>query len=524
MAALPAAPRARALKPPVWLADEQHSAWRALLVLLAALVASPLAWSPYVPLTDLPAHAAVIATLRHWNDPDFGFQRFYELDLGRTQYLLVYFAGVALDFVTGSAENALRAWLALAFLFLPLSLYAFFRELRLDPRLAVFSIPLLWSKPTILGLFSFVGALPVCFYGLALVAREARARSTSRRVALALFSLAIFYLHLSVLILFVGGSLAVLVGLSRERGLGRLRELVWLAPLALLGVAWALRSPIFDPHSVGFDVGLRPYFKTPLEGLLRLPRALSNVWRGSVDLVLLMLLGVAMLSLALPRAPRPAREPEDGRIGRRIVQAIFAGALFLYFAMPELIGWLWFLDERYAPIAAMLLPAALPRGPRPWQRWAPHAAAAGIALFTALGVSVGCLLFSREAEGFRELIDRMPPHKRVLTLIFDEHSDQSRYFPYHHFGAFYRARKGGIVEHGFVELPHLPLRYRPEAAPPLRPFGSEWTPGTVDNQTQAAFYDYLLVRGPVAKIPQGPPGPHWKRVDGAGAWTLFAKE
>ena len=95
--------------------------WRVLLVALSALGVSPLLWSAYVPIADLAEHAAVIATLRHWNDPAFGFQEFYALDLGRTQYLLLYLGGVVLDLATGSAENALRAWLVLAGCSLPLS-------------------------------------------------------------------------------------------------------------------------------------------------------------------------------------------------------------------------------------------------------------------------------------------------------------------------------------------------------------------------------------------------------------------
>ena len=172
----------------------------------------------------------------------------------------------------------------------------------------------------------------------------------------------------------------------------------------------------------------------------------------------------------------------------------------------------------------MPLLVALAPGSRAWQRWLPHVGACAVALATAVLISGEFWLFSREAAGFHELIDRMPPRKRVLMLLVDERSDTQRFFPYHHFGAFYRARKGGIVEHAFVELPQSPLRYRPEAAPPRRYFGSEWDPLGVDNLREAAFYDFLLVRGDVAGVPAGPPGPHWRQIDAAGHWSLFARE
>ena len=58
----------------------------------------------------------------------------------------------------------------------------------------------------------------------------------------------------------------------------------------------------------------------------------------------------ALALLALPRAQAGFCEPQDRRRGRRAVRWIFAGTLLLYFAMPERLGRLWLLDERYAQI------------------------------------------------------------------------------------------------------------------------------------------------------------------------------
>ena len=94
-----------------------------------------------------------------------------------------------------------------------------------------------------IGLFSYVIALPLCFLGLAWVARQVRAPSARRQLALALLAVAVFYLHLSALILLAGGALVVTLCLSREAPGTALRRLLWLAPVAALGCAWALRSP-----------------------------------------------------------------------------------------------------------------------------------------------------------------------------------------------------------------------------------------------------------------------------------------
>lgn len=509
---------------PAWLADERHVAWRILLCALALVNVAPLVVADYAPISDLPEHAAVIATLRHWNDPAFGFPETYALDLGRTQYLGLYLGGVAFDYATGGAEQALRAWLALTGVALPLSLAFCFGALRLDPRLALFSLPLFWSKPTLIGLFGYVVALPLCLLALGLVAREAGQKRTWRQLALAVIAVAVFYLHLSALILLVGGAFVVMGCVSRAPVGERLRRLAWLAPVGALTLAWAVRSPVLDPAAVAFDVELEASFRSPLAALQGLPRSLTNVWRGSLDAVLLGELFAAMALLALPWSGAGGSEPDDTRRGRRAARWLFAGAALLYFAMPATLGWLWLLDERYAMVAAIWLPAALAPGPRAWQRWLPFALAAALALATAALIALEFARFSTEAAGFRELIERMPPRRRVLMLLYDERSQSARFFPYHHFGAFYRARHGGVVEHAFVELPQSPLRYRPEAAPPRRAYGAEWFPREVDNATQTAYFDFLLVRGDAGLVPVGPPGPSWRRVDGAGAWSLFARD
>jgi hypothetical protein len=62
-------------------------AFRAEPLLTAALVVAailPTVAFRYLPMTDLPQHAAVVAILRHLHDPQFGLEPFYQVDLGRT--------------------------------------------------------------------------------------------------------------------------------------------------------------------------------------------------------------------------------------------------------------------------------------------------------------------------------------------------------------------------------------------------------------------------------------------------------
>src|SRR5216683_4712916 len=49
--------------------DAGHPLWAFLLFLCAVANVTALWSAPYLPFTDLPQHAAAIATLRHWSDP-----------------------------------------------------------------------------------------------------------------------------------------------------------------------------------------------------------------------------------------------------------------------------------------------------------------------------------------------------------------------------------------------------------------------------------------------------------------------
>jgi hypothetical protein len=72
----------------------------------------------------------------------------------------------------------------------------------------------------------------------------------------------------------------------------------------------------------------------------------------------------------------------------------------------------------------------------------------------------------------------------------------------------------------------MPLRYRPEVAPPLLPPTGEFHPEWFDNREHGAYYDYVLTRGPDdtfrAAIARG--GPAWHLTAESGRWKLWARD
>jgi hypothetical protein len=511
----------------------RSSGWGRLTFACAVATAVPLWVGRYLPFADLPEHVAMIATLRHWWDPAWGARQTFTLAAGQTQYLLYYLVGALLSFAVGTAERANLVLLSAIAIAFPYSLRSLLRATGRDDRPAILGCPLFWSMPLLIGLLNYVAAVPLVVWGLAIAIRQAERPTARRAVMLALISVLLFYLHLSALFFFFAASaLCFLLWPAPESNpsLARIlasrmkmvwRKLAWMIPAAALCLSWLLTSPVVRPTSVGWREKVAVGFQTPRVALARLPQALLDIWRGNESRWLIVLWLFALLLLAW-RTPQRI-EDSSSRWQRRALGTIALLALVLYFAMPYTIGWLWWLNARYAILAALLLPAVAP-APQGTKGTLSLLMAAGVALCVAGSAALHVRAFQREANGFERVLLHARPGQRLFSMIYDEESHVARFIPYHHFGSYYRARSGGIAEFSFANLPQSAIRYRPEVAPPARPPSSEWDPSTFRNEVDGAYYDYVLVRGNVDTLALKRPGPSWRLAAREGLWALYEKD
>ncbi|GAC1341203.1 MAG: hypothetical protein NVS2B9_04920 [Myxococcales bacterium] len=514
--------------PPDW-TSATHPLWRWLIAACAAANALPLWAGNHLPFTDLPQHAAAIATLRHFWDPAWKAQQYFTLALSQTQYLLYYLAGAILAVPLGTAERANLVLLSCVGAAFPFALRALARALRADPRVALFAAPLFWSQPLLIGFFNYLAALPLLLWGLALAVRHAEAPARRTAWLLAGTSLGLFYLHLSAFLFFAPAAALAAFFLPRPpevspRGLARAlmrlpARLAWMIPGACAALVFLWKSPVVDPGAAGWQGPRRVVFEDFGSALHNLPAALTDIWTGSAGAGCLLALGFAF-ALAVASGKRGAAEPDqDFRRGLVLAWVFFAVAL--YFLFPQSIGWLWQLNERYAVLAALLVPLLLrpapgPRGAVPLLLAAAISAAAG-------GIARSHIAaFDAEVGGFDAVIARAQPGKRMIGLIYDWSSATARFSPYLHFASLYRARAGGMASFSFAELPQSPLRYRPEAAPPPKPEGWEWHPEAYRSAVDGPYYDYVLVRGRRGFDQRE--GPRFLPIARSGLWTLYAKE
>jgi hypothetical protein len=502
--------------------DREHPFWRWLLAASALATAAPLWSSAHVPFTDLPQHVAAIATLRHWFDPAWRSREYFTLALGQTQYLLYYLVGALLAVPFGTAERANLVLLSLTAIAFPYSLRSLLRSLRQDERLALFACPLFWSQALLIGFFNYLAAMPLVLWGLALAVRQAEAPTRRSLAWLALDAVALFYLHLSAFVFFAPAAALASLALPRRAPVREWpRRLLWASPVVLLSLLWLWSSPVVHPQAVGWNQPMRIAFEEPAVALHDVTDALLDIWRGAEDEIALLALIAAAALLAWPQRREPDAEGEPRRRG--LVAAWVAFAVALYFLFPVSIGWLWQLNERYALVFALLLPALL-RPARGWRGAAPLLLVAATTFFSA-GVAVSNFRgFEREVGAFDEVLAVAQPGRRLIGMIFDQNSRHAKFSAFLHYPSYYRARMGGVASFSFAELPQSPLRYRPETAPPQHPAGWEWHANAYRNDVDGRYYDYVLVHGMYDPFAAHPPGPTFKLLARRGRWALYGKD
>jgi hypothetical protein len=480
-----------------------------LLFLAATLLsARPLLVTRYLPIEDLPQHLAAIRVLHSFRDSNFGFERYFQLDLLRTQYLAYYTLGHLLAYVF-ELELANRLIIVACVIATPYAMRYLLESLRRPAWLALFVLPLTYNAHLVLGFINFLMAIPAALFGLGVCVRLTAAWTWSRAFALAGIALLCFFCHVvpfAFLLLGCG-----LLALDLQAG-AVVRRLTPLAPAGLVAVMWLLASPAGQATLTaahGGKGGPQPVYQPVSFALRDLPNWLTDVLQGDADeqvlkgllgvLAATLILGVlgALLRIHNVASGRPPGPAADGgevspRAFLRLLPLAPLAAL-LYFITPSAYDWIWPIAQRFPLLALIFVIPVLPAPPR----------AAAFVLALAL-----CALVFREqqivAQAFRSFeqdevgdfdaaLESIPPGSRVLGLIWSRGSGHVKFSPFIHFVAYYQARKGGAVMFSFADFPQSPFRFREEDRPPRVPPRWEWLPQRV-RPIDMSWYEYVLVR------------------------------
>jgi hypothetical protein len=472
--------------------------YRWTFALCALLSVGPLWAFDFLPMVDLPQHAAQVAIWRHWHDPAYGYPEMLTVNWW-TPYLLAYFLAYLLSWLM-PIKAAFTALVSVAILAVPLAVRLLLRETGGHPWWVFLCFPIGFSYSFYWGFVNYMLAVPLALGFILLAARFAGRPSPGRALGLALFAHLLFVAH-AVVFGFCGlvaGLLVVLRAPDWRAALLRLVPLASALPLAAFWLAHLRDTEAMTRGPAVWDLG---FDRVPELASL----TLGMPWGNEATIAFVLL---AVLPLLLEG--RPARSawrwaPLTVTLGLFFLAPMeFLGTSFLYprLAVFLLPAWLFALDRSRA---------AAPRGS---QLLAPAIAAAWL-------ISIPFRLhgFQQEIGPFREVIAQIPPHQRVLYMGFDHASAHVPYYPvYLHFGCWYQVERGGMVDFSFVDFFPARFHYRPESRARL-PKNFSWRPSMFDaRKHRGELYDYFLARsmGPVAK----PPG---VLVAHRGDWWVYRR-
>jgi len=195
------------------------------------------------------------------------------------------------------------------------------------------------------------------------------------------------------------------------------------------------------------------------------------------------------------------RATDEGAFERWRIAGLLAIALLGFFALPfDIRGYMYYLNTRYAHLAAALLVASVPVLPKVWSRralWLSTTAA----VVLMVPVWTAFKAFDAESRALVELTHAAGDKPRVMGLIWSTGSRAVTHPVYLHSSCVIAREKGGLTNFSFALTPHSPLMYR---GPPPPTFDSEWRPDRFDWNTHGSAYDHFLLRGPSAEQIFGP--------------------
>ncbi|WP_395855917.1 hypothetical protein [Cystobacter fuscus] len=489
------------------------SARTARLVSAAALVlgALPLWVSTHLPMVDLPQHLHLISALHRLEDPTTLYPQLFAARHELTPYLGYYHAVSLLNWLV-PLDTANRLFLSAYVVGLPLSLAFLLRGLGRPTWPALLALPLAYGDNFGWGFINYLAALPLalvcCGLFVRALTRTHQRRAWAAGLALCLATVLLFHVQVFAFLALALPWLLLTTPVPEDVGArgpsARLRPrvpaLLGVVPGVALflswvvlrlgqpsevetGAPWKAWGPMLSPQNLAW--------KSFAQNRAELLEVLANLLRDGSDRWPLYAVGAVGACALVLGLVRPAPSPE-GPIARLRMPGLVLLALGLYFLLPfDIRGYTYYLNTRYAQLAALLALASLPVTPPPLQRVL-RLASAACALPLALVLGQGFRAFSREASEWDVLVQSTAPRPRVMGLIFDASSRVVRHPVFLHGAATLAGARGGGTNFSFALTPHSPLRYR--GTPPPT-FPSEWRPQEFDYATQGAAYDHFLIRG-----------------------------
>jgi len=416
-----------------------------------AATLAPLWLVKYLPMVDLPQHAAQVSILSHLHDPAFGFAGHYVLN-----WFEPYWIGYGTTWLLAQAIGvpaALKAVLSAAVLLLPLSLRALLGRAGGEPDWAILGFPTAFGYAFYGGFFTYLVAVPMGLFFLAQVYAFAEAATIRRGAALAAAGVALFFCHFVVFAV-MGLAAAAVLATSLPPRRWWLGAAAGALPTAL-ALAWTAH------HSMAAGpLQSHLIWALSLRRLAALPTTVIG-FHGQLATAACFFVLMTLPAFGGLRFVRSARR-----------LAPLALLLALYLFVPD--AWAaaggglgsGFLYQRLAIffVPFVLLSFSSTATPAQ-QRWGPRLTTAAVLGWSAM-LAVQFTRFDREARAFDEIAAELPLDASYLFLTFDKWSPAVPGVPvFDHFGGWVQAAKGGTLGYSFAQADFQAAQLWPRLSP-----------------------------------------------------------
>jgi hypothetical protein len=462
-------------------------------------------------LVDLPQHLHLISVLHRLDDDTTLYPTVFAARPELTPYLGYYYAVSLLHYLL-PLEIANKLFLSAYVAGLALALGFLLRSLSRPSWPALLALPFAYGDSFAWGFVNFCAALPLAILCCGLFVRAISDVPRRRRWAIGLGAAlsAVLLFHVQAFAWLAGALPFLLLTTPAPEGRSlraRVPALLGVLPGVLLflawigtrlgkpteiapGEPWKAWGPMLSEQNLAyksFDQNLGELIQPSAFSFPILGNIVSD---GSDQVAVRLVFGLALAAAVL--AFVTGRAHLEGQLARLRMLGLFALALAMFFMLPfDIRGYSYYLNTRYAHLAAALLVCCVPPLTARWSRWALWAAALATPVL-AVPLSLAFAGFDAEARPLLGLAEAATEKPRVMGLIYRSGSRHVRYPVYIHAACAIAQERGGLTNFSFATTPHSPLMYR-DAPPPT--FPSEWHPEQMRWETQGRFYDHFLVRG-----------------------------
>lgn len=448
-----------------------------LFLAVVLLSVAPLWIGSYLPMVDMPQHAAQIGALRELLQGNATFTQLFEVNWF-TPYLLGYLLLYVLALVM-PLTAATQLLVSCAVMAVPLLTGTLLRAAGADERWKWLAIPASFSFAFYWGFLSFMVAFPFALLFLLYAIRYAHAPNLRNGTLIAVFAVFLFFCHIIALAFISLVAFGYVLGRDvRDLKTLVLRLLPFAAPLPLMFV-WLLMT--YQNEQLAREA---PVIYGPLLNRL-IMLLVQPAGREALQSPAICALVTGSILVLPPLTGSTASRRRE----RWLPLAI---GLLLFLAIPAYALNTAFLYQR---LGLFLVPLWL-------LAWDPPLAGRG--RFEWVGMMVVALwivtsiarfaTFARETESFRAVMAQMEPGRRVASMVVDNASPLFATPVYLHFPAWYQASRRGIVDFNFADFYPQPVRYKSDAGPRISdelgwyPTAFQW------ERDGGARYDYFVVK------------------------------